>query len=532
MAFGVRDGEVYGVTNSRAWRHALAIIAGTTILRLILGAVVPLFPDETYYWDWSRSLAAGYFDHPPMIALLVRAGTTLFGQTPFGVRLFPILAGGFTALAIAQTARRIEGDEAARTASLIFACLPLAAAGSVLATPDAPMLCFVAWTLYCTIRALDTDADTTNAQDARRRETRWWALTGLCIGLAMASKFTSVLVPAGIALACLLHARLQNRFGHPGPYLAIAIASAVLAPVLIWNGQHDWVSFAFQLGHGLGAPKGGALGALNRELELVGGQIGLVTPVLFFFVVRGIRRAFDPTPSGLRVVLGTVAVTCLAFFVYSATRRSVEANWPALAWIPAMVLAAVEPPTSDRGRRWMNGGLIFAAALSLVVYVHVVTPILPLRADRDQVAKAFGWDEVAKAVDRRRDFYEDRAKFGVTTLYFAAERYQDASELAFHLKGQPHVLSLNLMGRPNQYDLWDTFKGSAKIGASILLVLDDEVAEPKLIQKLGCCFQRIDQGERVAMVRDGALVSRKRLWFLGVWNGEWPTRAQPFPWTD
>ena len=117
-------------------------------------------------------------------------------------------------------------------------------------------------------------------------------------------------------------------------------------------------------------------------------------------------------------------------------------------------------------------------------------------------------------------------------MYFAAERYQDASELAFHLKGQPHVLSLNLMGRPNQYDLWDTFKGSAKIGASILLVLDDEVAEPKLIQKLNCCFQRIDQGERVAMVRDGALIARKRLWFLGVWNGEWPTRAQPFPWTD
>ena len=65
--------EVYPVTESRAWRQTLNIIAISTAIRLILGALVPLFPDETYYWDWSRTLTAGYFDHPPMIAYFVRA---------------------------------------------------------------------------------------------------------------------------------------------------------------------------------------------------------------------------------------------------------------------------------------------------------------------------------------------------------------------------------------------------------------------------------------------------------------------------
>jgi len=37
-------------------------------VRLIIAALVPLHPDEAYYWEWSRHLAAGYFDHPPAIA--------------------------------------------------------------------------------------------------------------------------------------------------------------------------------------------------------------------------------------------------------------------------------------------------------------------------------------------------------------------------------------------------------------------------------------------------------------------------------
>lgn len=514
------------MTNSRAWRNTLAILAATTVLRLIIGAVVPLFPDETYYWDWSRTLRAGYFDHPPMIAVLVRAGTMVFGATPIGVRFFPILAGTGAALAVSLAARALADEAAAFTAALVFACVPLAAAGFVLATPDAPMLCAVAWTMYATIRALQA-ADARDAVSSRV----WWALAGLAIGCAMASKYTSVLVPAAIALGCVLHPRLQNRFGEIGPWLAVIIASAVLAPVLVWNYQHDWVSFKFQLGHGLGEPKGGLPGALNRELQLVGGQIGLVSPILFFFVARAIKRSFDSTPDGLRLVLGTMAVLPLCFFVYSATRRNVEANWPAIAIIPGIVLLAVEPPYSWRAKRWFNGGLIFGAVLCAIVYTHVVVPILPLRADRDQVAKAFGWNTVAAVADRRRAFYSSRASFGTGQLFVAAERYQDASELAFMLPDHPRVFSLNLTGRPNQYDLWGTFPERATPGAAMLLVLDDEISEPKIIRKLNCCF-RIDMGEKIAMMRGNEIVAKKRVWFLYGWSGEWPLRAQPFPWVD
>ena len=507
--------------DSRAARQALAILAGTTLLRLVVGAIVPLFPDETYYWDWSRTLASGYFDHPPIIALLIRAGTAIFGDTALGVRFFPILAGTGAALGLMQSARVMAGDDAANLATRVFVCLPLATVGLVLATPDAPMLCAAAWTMYAVIRAL-RPGDIPRSLD-------WWVLAGICAGLAMASKYTAVLLPAALALAFVSHPRLQNKFGEPGPWLAVLVASLVMAPVLWWNAAHDWVSFRFQLGHGFGDPKGGALGLVNRELELIAGQIGLVSPILIYFLVRAIKRSMDPTPDGVRLALGVVSACCLVFFLFSATRRSVEANWPAIAWLPAVVLLATEPMETWRAERWLKHGLALGAVLSLVVYAHVLYPILPIPAPRDQIAKAFGWELLADRLEKRRQFLTSRASFGTGDFFFAAERYQDASEIAFHLPGHPPVFSLNLVGRSNQYDLRPAFRDRAPVGATMLLVLDDETNEPRVIRKLTCCFRRIDQGEMVALVRNDAVSAKKRLWLLSGWNGDWPRRDQPFP---
>jgi hypothetical protein len=172
--------------------------------------------------------------------------------------------------------------------------------------------------------------------------------------------------------------------------------------------------------------------------------------------------------------------------------------------------------------------------LSAIVCIHAVYPIIPLRADRDQVAKAYGWELLGHVVDQHVDAMQGRMPAG-RNLYVAAERYQDASELAFHMQAHPRVYSLNLMGRANQYDLWSTFQEFASPGAGLILVLDDEdggpQTEPREIRKLACCFH-IDPGESVALMRRDSPVTRKRLWYLSQWNGEWPLRAQPFPWTQ
>ena len=83
---------------------------------------------------------------------------------------------------------------------------------------------------------------------------------------------------------------------EPGPYVACVVATIVFLPVLRWNAAHDWVSFGFQLHHGLAAPaRRDAFAPLKRMGDMIGGQAGLVSPILFVLfaivVVRGLRRS-------------------------------------------------------------------------------------------------------------------------------------------------------------------------------------------------------------------------------------------------
>jgi hypothetical protein len=102
----------------RTPRTAEVIVLSAALLRLVLAAVIPLVPDETYYWEWSRRLAGGYFDHPYGIALSIRAGTALFaalglGPSPLAVRFVPVLEGLGASLAVVAIARRLAGAGAA-----------------------------------------------------------------------------------------------------------------------------------------------------------------------------------------------------------------------------------------------------------------------------------------------------------------------------------------------------------------------------------------------------------------------------------
>jgi hypothetical protein len=171
-----------------------------------------------------------------------------------------------------------------------------------------------------------------------------------------------------------------------------------MIPVLQWNASHDWIAFRFQLGHGLGGNARENL--LQRELNLVGSQFLLVTPILFVLVIGAIRRNLRAPRHAARFALATISAFCVLFFVYSATRRNQEANWPAIAWIPALILVAAARDGArsawERRAAWLAGGL------SAILLLHAVFRIIPLPARRDQVSLAHGWDRLALAVDSAR----------------------------------------------------------------------------------------------------------------------------------
>src|SRR5512147_911871 len=120
-----------------ALNTGLAILALVGV-RLIAAALTPITFDEAYYWMWSKHLAGGYYDHPPMVALVIRLGTMLAGDTEFGVRLVSILLALPMSWAEYRAAAILFGSQrVAATATILLNITLMAAVGTLVVTPDA-----------------------------------------------------------------------------------------------------------------------------------------------------------------------------------------------------------------------------------------------------------------------------------------------------------------------------------------------------------------------------------------------------------
>jgi 4-amino-4-deoxy-L-arabinose transferase-like glycosyltransferase len=398
-----------GVARQVKWSLIVGL-AALTLLRLLIAAGTPLAPDEAYYWTWSKVLAPGYLDHPPMIALWIRLGTALAGDDPVGVRLL----APFACLSGSLLAARAGGDllglgHAQRLAVIVLLNATLmVGVGAVTMTPDTPLLFFWTLALACFGRALRTGDDS------------WLIAAFAAIGLAFDSKYTAVLLLPAAAIwlvggrglgACLSSWRL---------WLAAGISLLITAPVLAWNDAHHFASFAKQ---------GGRAGDihLSRALrfisELILGQLGLATPLIAMLLVlgvwhlgRGARRA----EQGARLVLLATLIPALVFLVHAAGDR-VQANWPSVLYPTAAIAAAsIRPPN---WLAWPKAALLGAALTGLVYLQGALHPlVLPGRLDPSRVRLA-GWGTLTR---------DAIAQSAIGHCRLVADDYGLSAELAWH----------------------------------------------------------------------------------------------------
>ena len=164
-----------------ALNTGLAIL-GLIALRLVAAAFTPITFDEAYYWMWSKHLAGGYYDHPPMVAVVIRLGTLIAGDTEFGVRLVSILLALPMSWAIYQAAAILFGSRRVAASSAILLNVTLmAAVGTMIVTPDAPgksTVPVVAHRSIVTFAGAAVDAPSASAATVTRARTggiRLWA---------------------------------------------------------------------------------------------------------------------------------------------------------------------------------------------------------------------------------------------------------------------------------------------------------------------------------------------------------------------
>ena len=390
-----------------------------TAVQLLLIGRVELTFDEAYYALWSRHLSWGYLDHPPMVAVWIRASTSLFGQSEFGVRALNTLVLATLPALIGWIGWRLfQSGAIAALAALLWISMPLVA-GAPIVTPDAPLVVF--WTLG--LAAL---------VEVWRGRTWGWLGVGVALGLALLSKFTAAFFGAGIVLALLATPSLRRWFFSPAPYAAALLAAAIFAPFLLWNAGHGWATFGKQFGR---VPAHGF--APRYVLEFLGAQIGLMNPLTFVAAAAAIAATLRtgaraaPEQEARRLLIATIAPAALYFLIHSLHAR-VQGNWLAPLY-PAIALLAAEagvrgPTRARTAARWAAPLGLVAIAL---IYLHAETG-LPRIGPADPTARIGGWRGLADQVfSRARD--ENAA-------FVLAHGYAATSLLTYYGANAPPVI--------------------------------------------------------------------------------------------
>lgn len=405
-----------GPGGARHARALWAVVGLSTLIRLAAAARIPILDDEAHYWVWANHLMWGYPDHPPMIAALVAAGTRLLGDSVLGVRIFPILLGTGSTLAVYALARRLFSPQAGLRAALLFQVVPAFAAGGIMAAPDAPLGIF--WLLAMLWGWTAT------------RGARWaWPAAGAAAGLAIQCKMAGGAV--GLALAgFVLTSPSQRRWLlTPGPYLAAAVGALVLAPLVWWNAEHGWATLRRALAVD---PWIEPAGALANAAVYLGAHLVYYAPLGFAVLVAALVETTRLARHDERFrFLAWSALPTLAAAALASLEALAKPHYTGPALLAGVVAAAGLWP-GWRARRLLRAAVGTSAALTLVALFLASVPT-PLSEGFHQEAR--GWQRVANEVERVLPTVGPAGR-----AFVLAEDYQAGSQLLYATRNRVPVV--------------------------------------------------------------------------------------------
>lgn len=269
-AGGQRSGHRWPRLWGRRTSMLLALAAALLLYRI--GVVhysgIALFFDEAQYWDWSQHLQWGYYSKPPMIALLIKASTLIFGDSVVGVKILSMVCYCATAVAMVGLARALwptsSGVRTGVVAGAIFLTTPMVGLLGMFASTDALLLLFwtlAAWALW-------------RAQVTNR--IGMWLICGVLCGLGLLSKYTMAAF-AITALWTLWGVQGPQRgLFRVGPWLALAAALVVLSPNIMWNAE---MGFPTLIHTAEITTRSSRDGGFVSALTFLAGQLAMLGPV-------------------------------------------------------------------------------------------------------------------------------------------------------------------------------------------------------------------------------------------------------------
>ena len=397
------------------------------IANLVQAGFTELANDEAYYHMFAERLAWGYFDHPPVTALLVWAGERLFGGE-LGVRFF------FTVLQplyLWILWRLIRPADAGRRDAALFvvvsaATLMLQLYGFI-AVPDGPLM-FTTALFLLTFKWFSEN---------RRRA---WLWMGIAMALMAYSKYHGALV---VLFALAANPRQLLR---PALYSSGAVALLLLVPHLVWQYEHDWASFAYHLSGRNSVFRPGYV------VEFLANVLVVFNPFFVPLYVQAWRKVKPQTPVGRALKL--LPVACLVFFMLSSLRGYVQPQWVIVSCFGLVCVLFAYARRHPRTRRYvMRAG---GVTVGLIVLVRLVMIFNPLGIRFEVFNNPESYAAIAAEADGRPVVF----RYG----------YAVAAKYAFYTGGEAYCQP-NIRYRTHQWQFRDD--DSQFIGREVLVECPD-----------------------------------------------------------
>ncbi len=393
-----------------------------TVLRLASLFFMGLMPQDAYYSYYSENLALSYFDHPPMIAYMIKLFTSLFGKSVLTLHFADFIVTSATLFITYTLIKRSTENETGQKAMILLLTAPFVTVLSINSTPDVPLLFFWSLSLLLGFRALE---------DGRWF---WWILSGLAAGFAFDSKYTGILLPAGMLLYLLI-SKEHRKFLLSKEFTLYAFSFVVaVLPVIIWNLDNDFISFRYQ-----SAERASDITKFNFDPKLfpgfLGSQLVLALPLLLLPIFYAGYKIISRLINGERqewyqIYFASFALPMLFLFTSLSFVYWVKINWIMPVYITGALLAA----SVIKGRK----ALRYQTAISMLAHIGLIIQIIwmPIAVKSDDTWS--GWDELSNKV-------EQLDKSGENRFIFSDNSYKISAILNFYL--EEHVYAGNVIGQ-------------------------------------------------------------------------------------
>lgn len=478
---------------ARAKRIAWIVLISLIGLKLATLQSIPLSGDEAYHWEWSRRLDWAYYDHPGMVAWILRFFTSVLGVNTFAARLPALIcmAGSLAIMwRIASMSFRSE-----RVGLWVLAALgltPFWQGMSMLITTDPPYVFFSSLVILAGWFALV-------------RGNQWaWLGFGLACGLAMDSKFLAGLHWPAIALAAWIVPDGRKWFRRWEPYAALSITLAVFSPVLLWNYNHEWATFRF---HSVVRQDSAAFGTyLVRFLmgqPLVYGLI--LWPACLAAVLRGRTWRNLPETRFLAAMASPLVLMALL-----SVRSEVGLHWSSVQQSSLLAVGVGIAISTGWASKAIKFGTYLNLGFAIALNVLLAMPTLMLNAEvRISRAKStsaldslFGWRKLGDKLT------EVRSAMKRPPIYLN-NNYAYAAVASFYTPGNPMVWQF---GDPSPYGRAYQFwmRGEDWIGKDAIYFRDRPLKDSTR-SILATAFERIEEEPPLDVYVSGRKV---RTWYL------------------